>query len=106
MAADTEVDLEFMELEIRKYCPKRIFDIIVINGEDSASQEQMIKIIDSFRKYEDTSSVTFIKYSEVIGLIEKFDYSIIPLEVRPILETVMYIFKHFFFQYPSITGGR
>ncbi|CAG9860114.1 unnamed protein product [Phyllotreta striolata] len=90
LAGETDMDLEFMELEIRKYCPKKIFDIIVINEVDGPSQEQMLKTIDSARRYEDCNfSVTFIKYTEVMGILEHLDTTIFPESIRKMVEQIL-----------------
>ncbi|XP_057656264.1 uncharacterized protein LOC130893862 [Diorhabda carinulata] len=70
-------DNAFIDVEIRDFCPKRIFDIILINGSDAESAERLNKIITTAKNYEEVAFVTFIRYDEVLDVLNQFDYDVI-----------------------------
>lgn len=76
------------DLDLGKYCPLKLFNVLFVNATDEYSNKIISKIIDVSREYEDISYLTFITYDEVINLVKNCDDAVLPPLLKSILKDV------------------
>ncbi|CAG9838233.1 unnamed protein product [Diabrotica balteata] len=85
----SSMETEFIELEIRKFCPKRIFDVILINGNDEVSTNTLKNIIETAKSFEMMISLTFIPYADVLNVLQNFDDSVLPDNTKSLINELI-----------------
>ncbi|CAH2014260.1 unnamed protein product [Acanthoscelides obtectus] len=81
-------DAVFMQLDIRQFCPKGIYDIVFIQPVNKESDDTLKNIVETAREYEDTSSLTFITAEEILDLVENYALEAFPSSLSHIPEIV------------------
>lgn len=81
------------DLDLTKYCPQKLFNVIFINAIDDNSNKIINKIVDVSKEYEQISYLTFITYDEVISLIDNCDDAVLPPLVKLILKAISKVAK-------------
>nr|CAI5838352.1 unnamed protein product [Callosobruchus analis] len=77
-----------MQLDIRQFCPKGIYDVVFIQPVDTESDDTLKHLVETAREYEDISSMTFITYGESVDLVSNYTKETFPPSLEDIPATV------------------
>ncbi|CAG9817480.1 unnamed protein product [Phaedon cochleariae] len=83
-----ELDKIFSELNLKIFCPKKVFDIIFITENNQTSTEYLTNLIKSVKEYEEISCVTFITYEEVLKLLDDFNLDVFPPAFQAVAQEI------------------
>lgn len=68
-----------VEIDVDRFCPKKIFDVIFLAAVDDETEKITQKICETAKEYEDLSALTVIHRDDILGLVDVFEHVEMPL---------------------------